>query len=75
MRCRFEKNGIAFAVPFFIVSEISEWERESSARRGDGVFYAAFGSNNLRGFSRRGRGRTACGGGKFSAAGNRENRL
>ena len=53
MRCRFEKNGIAFAVPFFIVSEISEWERESSARRGDGVFYAAFGSNNLRGFSRR----------------------
>ena len=23
MRCRFEKNGIAFAVPFFIVSEIS----------------------------------------------------
>ena len=27
MRCRFEKNGIAFAVPFFIVSEISEWER------------------------------------------------
>ena len=30
MRCRFEKNGIAFAVPFFIVSEISEWERASS---------------------------------------------
>ena len=41
MRCRFEKNGIAFAVPFFIVSEISEWEGESPARRGDCAFYAA----------------------------------
>ena len=72
MRCRFEKNGIAFAVPFFIVSEISEWERESSARRGDCAFYAAFGSNNLRGFSRRGKCDSER---RFSAAGNRENRL
>ena len=51
MRCRFEKNGIAFAVPFFIVSEVQTIYEASAAEEGGGQ-HVAEENSQLRGIER-----------------------